>query len=307
MYLKLSMILFLSSCRKPRCNCICTCSSSPRWRIWSLEVPWNVPLVVNHAWGENVNRGRWRNPMNHQFWMVESRRKSWDVYHLSTGDLDFAGPSIVFPISPLFHLFWGCGLLTKMVSPLDQGGQSQSSSLEATVADGSMVNFSTYFLLQLLYEVPKSWLQQKVGGNVDVKTMKIALAQNGGKLMSRQCPRIAKNIARKEIRKKGQNQLQSRRWPIPRFHLLRCEACWRSNCVRLWCGRNSLSATCSEVEWFFMSCRLPVPEAVTVQTGYCPVVRIAWRHERLVFPSNCASGQGERASAKYWTHTVLQL
>ena len=55
------------------------------------------------------------------------------------------------------------------------------------------------------------------------------------------------------------------------------------------------------------SCRLPVPEAVTVQTGYCPVVRIAWRHERLVFPSNCASGQGERASAKYWTHTVLQL
>jgi len=164
MYLKLSMILFLSSCRKPRCNCICTCSSSPRWRIWSLEVPWNVPLVVNHAWGENVNRGWWRNPMNHQFWMVESRRKSWDVYHLSTGDLDFAGPSIVFPISPLFHLFWGCGLLTKMVSPLDQGGQSQSSSLEATVADGSMVNFSTYFLLQLLYEVPKSWLQQKVGG-----------------------------------------------------------------------------------------------------------------------------------------------
>ena len=150
MYPKLSRILFLSSCRKPRCNCICTCSSSPQWRIWSLEVPWNVPLVVNHAWGENVNRGWWRNPINHQFWMVKSRRKSWDVYHLSTGDLDFAGPSIVFSISPLFHLFWGCGLLTKMVSPLDQGGQSQSSSLEATVGDGSMVNFSTYFWLQLL-------------------------------------------------------------------------------------------------------------------------------------------------------------
>lgn len=50
---------------------------------------------------------------------------------------------------------------------------------------------------------------------------------------------------------------------------------------------------CSEVEWFLMSCRLPVPEAVTVQTGYCAVVRIAWRHERLFFPSNCASGQGE--------------